>query len=313
MLEIIKNDFKIDFVKYFIPCLIFSFITVAGSLVGTFTSMNYGVDFRGGAEIQVKFGQKVSLDLLREHLSAKGFVGVMAQTMGNVEDNEYLIKVQADANQLNQVTQKIDTDLKQEFLSKGIEIRKIDIVGPKAGLQLRISGFLAMVWSILAIMIYVALRFELKFAPGVIIALVHDSCIVVGVYVVTQTPFTLQTVAAILAVIGYSVNDTVIIYDRIRENEIKYNHLSLKEQINLAINETLSRTIITSGATLLTSLGLLFFGGDAIRDFSLAMSVGIVAGTYSTIYIASPMTLFFDILEKRNKKKTTKNTTALQS
>lgn len=313
MLEIIKNDFKIDFVKYFIPCIMVSAIVVGASLIGTLTRMNYGVDFRGGAEIQLKFAEKISLDELRSHLSKKGFEGVGAQTMGSEGDNEYLIKVQADEKSLNQVTQKIDVDLKQEFLSKGIEVRKIDIVGPKAGLSLRISGFLAMAWSILAIMVYIALRFDIKFAPGAIVALVHDTSIVLGVYVVTQTAFTLQTVAAILAVIGYSVNDTVIIYDRIRENEGKYGHLPLGEQINLATNETLSRTIITAGATLLTALGLLFFGGEAIRDFSLAMTVGIVAGTYSTIYIASPITLFFDTLDKRGKKNTSKDTRALQS
>lgn len=302
MLQIIRNDFKIDFVRYFLPCIIFSSILVTVSLIGGATKMNYGVDFRGGAEIQVKFNQTVALDSLRSHLSMKGFEGVVAQTIGEEKDNEYLIKVQADESNLNQITQKIDVDLKESFNDQGVEIRKIDIVGPKAGAELRISGLLAMAWAILAIMVYVSLRFDLKFAPGAIIALIHDSAIVIGFYVVTGTPFTLQTVAAILAVIGYSVNDTVIIYDRIRENETKYGGRPLKEQINLATNETLSRTIITAGATLLTALGLLFFGGEAIRDFSLAMSVGIVAGSYSSIYIASPITLFFDNLERKKKK-----------
>lgn len=302
MLQIIRNDFKIDFVRYFIPCIVISTLLVSLSLIGAATKMNYGVDFRGGAEIQVKFNQAVPLDALRSHLSKKGFEGVVAQTIGEAQDNEFLIKVQADENNLNQITQKIDGDLKQSFSEQGVEIRKIDIVGPKAGAELRTSGFLAMAWAILAIMIYIALRFDLKFAPGAIVALVHDSAIVLGFYVLTGTSFTLQTVAAILAVIGYSVNDTVIIYDRVRENETKYGDRSLNEQINLAINETLSRTIITAGATLLTALGLLFFGGEAIRDFSLAMSVGIVAGSYSTIYIASPITLFFDNLEKKKKK-----------
>src|SRR5690606_24846257 len=149
------------------------------------------------------------------------------------------------------------------------EIVKVDIVGPKAGAQLRLSGFQAMLWAVLAIMIYLALRFDMKFAPGAIVALFHDVIIVLGVYGLTGTEFTLSTVAAILAVIGYSVNDTVIIYDRIREHEEKSPGLPLVDHINRALNETLSRSVLTSGTTLSVSLAMFFLGGAALRDFFL--------------------------------------------
>lgn len=310
MLELIKNNKNVNYVKYFIPCGIISMILVILSWVGIFTKMNYGVDFRGGAEIQVRFNQAISINDLRQHMSSGGFGDVSVQTIGEASENELLLKVQAEEGQLNAITNKVDESLRSSYADKGVEIRKIDIVGPKAGAQLRLSGFLAMAWAILAIMVYVGLRFDFKFAPGAIIALIHDASIVCGVYVITGTPFTLQTVAAILAVIGYSVNDTVIVYDRIRENELKSPGLSLPEQINKATNETMSRTIITSGTTLLTAMALLFFGGEAIRDFSLAMSVGIITGTYSTIYIATPITVLF---EKILGKDQSKNSTLSQS
>ncbi len=296
MMELIKADKNYNFVGLFIPCALISSLLVGLSLIGAFTKMNYGVDFRGGAEIQAKFGQAVTMENLRATMSASGFGDVSIQTIGDASQNEVLVKVQAEESELNAVTQKVDQTLKEKYASQGVEIRKIDIVGPKAGAQLRLSGFLAMFWAILAIMVYVGLRFDFKFAPGAIIALIHDVAVVLGVYVVTGTPFTLQTVAALLAVIGYSINDTVVIYDRIRENEQKYPGLDLKAKINKAVNETLPRTILTSGLTLMSCVSLLAFGGEAIRDFSLAMTVGVISGCYSTIYIATPITILFEKL-----------------
>ena len=288
------NNFKIDFVSKFGMTAIISVILVGVSLFGLFSRMNYGVDFRGGAEVQVKFSKNVPLENLRGSLKEKGFKGAVVQSIGEASNHEYLVKIQGDETNLNQVTENITKALNSSFASQGVDVRKVDIVGPKAGKQLRISGFQAMLWALIAIMIYIGLRFDFKYSPGAITALFHDVSIILGVFAFTGTEFTLQTVAALLAVIGYSVNDTVVVYDRVREHEEKYSGVPLKDHINNAINETLSRTLLTSGTTLFVSLTMYFFGGLAIRDFFLAISLGVIIGTYSSIFVAAPVTLFFD-------------------
>ncbi len=294
MFEIIKSDTKIDFTGKFTFTSIFSAIVVLVSLYFAIFHMRYGVDFRGGAEIQIKFNKQVPLGDLRKALKDNGFKGASVQTIGELEENEVLVKAQAKEGQLNEVAERIKNMLKTRFAAEGATIRKVDIVGPKAGAELRISGFESMLWAMLAIMVYVGLRFEFKYSPGAIIALFHDVSIILGVFAITGTDFTLQTVAAILAVIGYSVNDTVIVYDRVREHEQKYAGVSLAENINSAINDTLSRTILTSGTTLFVSVAMFLFGGAAIKDFFMAISLGVLVGTYSSIFIAAPITLFFN-------------------
>ncbi|OFZ38562.1 MAG: protein-export membrane protein SecF [Bdellovibrionales bacterium RIFOXYD12_FULL_39_22] len=294
MFEILKPGMKIDFTSKMIYTSSISAILVILSLIGIFTSMNYGVDFRGGAEIQTKFKTKVSIDGLRKTMDVAQFKGVSVQTIGEAKDNEFLVKVQADNSNLNEISQKISEALISAYAAQGVEIRKVDIVGPKAGAELRNSGFLAIFWALMAILIYVGIRFDFKYAPGAVIALFHDVVIVLGIFSLTGTEFTLQIVAAVLAIVGYSVNDTVIIYDRIREHEAQYPGLDIKTHINNAASETLSRTIITSGATLLSCLGMYFLGGIAIRDFFFAMSLGIIVGTYSSIYVAAAVTIAFE-------------------
>ena len=295
MMEVIKSDTKIHFSKHYTITTIVSITLVIISLVGLFTQMKYGVDFRGGAEVQVQFKESINLNELRKTLKEEGFK-VQAQQIGESSDHEYLLKVAADEENLNAVTDKVSQALMTDYASAGVEIRKVDIVGPKAGKELRFSGFQAMLWALIAIMVYIGLRFDFKYSPGAIIALFHDVTIILGVFAFTGTEFTLQTVAALLAVIGYSVNDTVIVYDRVREHEQKFSHLPLKLQIDNAINETLSRTFLTSGTTLFISAVMFFFGGLAIRDFFLAISLGVIIGTYSSIYIAAPVTLIFQKL-----------------
>jgi len=298
MFQIIKHNTNIDFVSKFGVTSILSIVLVIASLFGIFTKMNYGVDFRGGAEIQTKFQKDISLNDLRKSLKASGFKGISVQTIGEAADHEFLIKVQGDETNLNSITDNVNKTLKTKFSDAGVDVRKVDIVGPKAGAQLRISGFQAMLWALIAIMIYIGLRFDFKYSPGAIFALLHDVTIILGIFAFTGTEFTLQTVAALLAVIGYSVNDTVIVYDRVREHEEKYAGVSLGQHINNAVNETLSRTVLTSGTTLFISLTMLFFGGLAIRDFFMAITLGVVIGTYSSICVAAPVTLFFDKMKK---------------
>lgn len=303
MIELIKHGTDFDFVgkiKYVATATIVLFVV---SLYGIFTHMNYGVDFRGGAEIQTKFEKTVSLEQLRTALGHGGFKGVSVQTIGEDKDNSLLIKVQAEEGQLNLITKNITETLHSEFTDNKVEIQKVDIVGPKAGKELRFSAIQAMMWAILSIMIYLAVRFDFRYAPGAIVSLLHDVVVVAGIIAFTGNEFSLQTVAALLAIIGYSVNDTVIVYDRIREHEERDKTIPLAKHINDAINDTLSRTIITSGATLLVSASMYFLGGAAIKDFFFAMSIGIIFGTYSSVYVAAAMTLFADNFMKKSEAK----------
>ncbi len=301
MMEIIKANTKIKFSNHYMVTGLISLTLVAISLFGLFTKMNYGVDFRGGAEIQVKFEKAIDLALVRKTLKEEGFK-VQAQKIGDPQDHEFLLKVAATEANLNEVTDRVSRVLKKDFSNDGIDIRKVDIVGPKAGKELRLSGFQAMLWALIAIMVYIGLRFDFKYSPGAIVALFHDVSIILGIFAFTGTEFTLQTVAALLAVIGYSVNDTVIVYDRVREHEQKFAHLNLKEQIDNAINETLSRTILTSGTTLFISATMYFFGGLAIKDFFFAITLGVIIGTYSSIYVAAPVTLLFQRFTDKGDK-----------
>ncbi len=305
MFEIIRSGTKFDFVSTFKFTSIISVIFVLFSLFLVITRMQYGVDFRGGAEIQVKFKDSVNLTSLRKALSVSGMKGTQVQTIGELDENEVLIKVQSQGVDLNKLAEDVKESLNRNFDDSNFEIRKIDIVGPKAGAQLRFSGFLAMFWAIITIMVYIGLRFNFKYSPGAIVALIHDVSIIMGIFALLNIEFTLQTVAALLAVIGYSVNDTVIVYDRVREHEDKYAGVPLSIHINNAINETLSRTILTSGTTLFISLSMYFFGGVAIKDFFLAMTIGIIVGTYSSISVAAPVTLFLSKFVDDESKKAT--------
>lgn len=299
--EIIKNP-KYNFIKSFKVTVPLSIVLVVGSIWLAATRMQYGVDFRGGAELQIKFTETTDLNVVRDSLTKSGFGNAVVQQIGDVSENEYLVKVSGDETNLNQITDEVSAALTKDFPAEKMEIRKIDIVGPKAGEQLRISGIQAMFWALLAIMIYVGLRFEFKYAPGAIVALFHDVAIVLGVYAATGTEFTLQTVAAILAVIGYSVNDTVVIYDRVREFE-NMDARTLPQIINEALNDTLSRTLLTSATTLFVSLTMFYTGGPAVHDFFLAMTVGVVVGSYSSLFIAAPVALFFDRFTRSSSAK----------
>ncbi len=291
---------QIDYVGKFKIAGIFSLLLVVGTIVLYFTKgLNYGVDFRGGVEIQVKFNKDVSLGELRSLLEEKK-VATQLQSIGDESQHEFLLKLESDKGDLNAISNNLTGVLSEKFGEGSFEILKNDIVGPKAGAQLRISAFKAISWAILAIMIYLALRFDYKFAPGAIAALLHDVVIIIGAFIITQKEFSLQIVAALLAIIGYSVNDTVVIYDRVREIEAAHPELNSFDVMNRALNETMSRTIITSMTVLGVSLVMLFMGGSVIHDFFFAMTVGVILGVYSTIYIALPMTVFADKFSKKN-------------
>ncbi len=290
------KKYNVDFTGKFIFAVPLSLGLVAISLFLFFSKgLNYGVDFRGGAEVQVHFKETVNLEDLRGALEKAGFSSSSVQSIGGeVQKNSFLIKVNAEEKDLNAVTDKITDLLTSQFAQAGAEIDKTDIVGPKAGEQLRISGFQAMAWALLMIMIYIALRFDYKYSPGAIVALIHDVLIIVGVFALMDKEFSLQIVGALLAVIGYSVNDTVVVYDRVREHEEKSPGKTLKEKINTALNETLSRTFLTSFTTFLVAAVMYAMGGAGIEDFFFAICLGVIIGTYSSLFVAAPTILFFD-------------------
>lgn len=195
---------------------------------------------------------------------------------------------------------KVTASLKAGMAGTEFEVRRIDYVGPQVGQQLRNKGIMALLWAMLAILIYVAFRFDLKFGPGALLAMLHDVVMVAGYFLVTRREFNLTSIAVLLTIIGYSINDTIVIYDRIREEMVKYKGKPLPEIINIAVNDTLARTILTSGVTALSLIGLLIYGVGEIFDFAAAMLVGIVVGTYSSVYIASPLVIWLD--ERQHEK-----------
>ncbi len=249
---------------------------------------NFGIDFAGGIAIEVRTDKKLDLAETRQILGKLDLGEVMLQNFGS--DLDLSIRIGASKeNDSAKTVEKVKETLKKRFKNYNFDYRKIDFVGPQVGRSLIESGIIATVLSFLAIMTYVWFRFEWFFGVGVFIALLHDLILAIGFMSVTRLDFNLSTIAAILTILGYSVNDSVVIYDRIRENTRKYKSKNLSELIDLSVNETLSRTILTVVTTLLATLSLVLFGGEALRSFSLLVFFGIIAGTYSSIFVSAPI------------------------
>lgn len=296
MFMLIKPHTNYDFMatrKYWVSL---SWIAVAISLVLFFTKgLNYGIDFTGGVEINVRFNDpKVNSQEIRTLMKQVEAGDVQVQQFSDSKNNEYLIRVEGTDTQLSKITKDIQDKLESKYAKGSYEIRKIDVVGPKVGKELKFSGIYSLLYAMIGIFIYIAIRFDYKFAPGAVVATLHDVIIIIGVFAVTRYQFTLSTVAAVLTIAGYSVNDTVIVYDRIRETMEKQRGSSFEAIINRAVNDTLSRTILTSVVTMLVVVMLLVFGGATLWDFSFALTVGIVVGTYSSIFVASPIVLWME-------------------
>lgn len=251
--------------------------------------LNFGIDFTGGTVIEVHYDKAVPLGEVRNALHKHGFPSAQVTNIGTARD--VMIRV---APRPAKDRSKVGDEVVQ-LLSTGkgdnVTLRKVDFVGPTVGKQLRQNGALALLYTVIAILIYVALRFEYRFAFGAVIALVHDIVITVGVFAITQLQFNLTVLAALLALLGYSLNDTIVVFDRVRENFRKMRKGSPAHVINAAVTQTLSRTIITSLTVVLVLLSLFFFGGSVIHNFSLAMLIGVIFGTYSSVYVASALAL----------------------
>jgi preprotein translocase subunit SecF len=253
---------------------------------------NFGIDFIGGISIEVRTDQEPDLTAMREVLSNLDIGEVVLQNFGTSHDLSIRVGVSSEEDLMQNIA-LIKQTLQDKF-SYNFDYRKVDFVGPQVGNQMIRSGTMAMILSFLGIMLYIWIRFEWHFGMGVLVALCHDVIISLGFMSITSYDFNLSTIAAILTVIGYSVNDSVVIYDRIRENLRKYSRKEMNEIINLSINETLSRTTITALTTLLANLALILLGGEAIRSFSVLVFFGIFVGTYSSIFISAPLLTLFN-------------------
>ena len=370
--DIVPHGTKFDFVgKRHIAVVLSLVVNLAVILwsIPAIHGLNFGVDFAGGTEMEVKFAQAVDAGDIRKGVEALGFTDASVQTYGATTENTYLIRVgrvalMTDADvqrvveavkkaglpltsssfnaefgdkidlqfatpptvaQLRQVVEsagvrvrevreeqgitagsksfaiitqgirdQIERDLGARFGEAKPEVRRVEYVGPAVGRELRNQGFKAIIYAMALIVVYVGLRFDFKFAPGVIIALIHDAVVTLGYFAFSGREFNLTSIAVILTVVGYSVNDTVVVYDRIRETLAKYKGKTLAEIVNISINDVLGRTFLTSFATALSLVGLLVYGVGTIFDFSMAMLFGIISGTYSTWFIAAPMTIWLE-------------------
>ena len=288
MFELIRPGTQIDFVGKRKLWMGLSILAILVTSVLLFVKgLNYGIDFTGGAEVQVRTPASWDIGKLRTEMEGAGLKNLKVQQIGESGLHQFLLKTQGDENSLNQTSQVVESAFLKTLQKGEFEIQRVDVVGPAAGSSLRMSGFLSMVYALFCILFWVTFRFDSRYSPGAILALFHDTMITLGVFIVTQKQFDLQILAALLALIGYSNNDTIIVFDRVRETAEAHPNLSIEQAVNRAINETLGRTILTSLCTFLTVFALWVFGGKVIEDFAFTLMVGIVVGTYSSIFIAS--------------------------
>ena len=276
------------------PAMLLSVSLIVISVIALVTrGLNFGIDFTGGYVVEAGFEQAAKLDDLREHFASSNLGEAIVQNFGT--STEVLVRL---APQENLSGADVNTEVKRLLDSAGqgaIDLRRVEFVGPQVGEELREQGGLAVLIALAFIVVYIWLRFEKKFSVGAVAALVHDVMITLGIFAITQIEFDLSVLAAILAVIGYSLNDTIVVFDRIRENFRLVRKSTAEQVMNISINQTLSRTIITSFTTLLVLLALFILGGETIRSFAIALIIGVVVGTYSSIYVASSSVLALGI------------------
>ncbi len=266
--------------------IIFSISTLA------YQGLNLGIDFTGGTLVEVGYPEAVNLDKLRQSFSDSEFNDVAIQYFGSAKEILIRVPPQQGLNSADVSSKLLDLLSSNNFSA---EMRRVEFVGPQVGEELREDGGLAMLYALLCIMVYVAFRFQMRFSVGAVTALAHDVIITLGFFSITRFNFDLTILAALLAVIGYSLNDTIVVFDRVRENFRKIRDKTATEVFNISLNQTLSRTLMTSFTTLLVLIALFLLGGEIIHGFSMALIFGVLIGTYSSIYIASPVTLTLGI------------------
>ena len=295
---------NINFVSKFKKANFISIIIFVLSIILiSFKGLNYGIDFKGGTLIELRTETSIETSLIRESLRTMNLGDVNVKKFGKKGD--YLIKVEQKNSNNSSLIPEIKKTL-SDYLNTEVDFRRVENVGPKVSSELLQSSVIAITLALAAMLFYIWVRFEWQFSVGSIIALFHDVTITLGIFSLLSLEINLSIIAAVLTIVGYSMNDTVVIYDRIRENLLKYNKISISDIANLSINETLARTIITSVTTLLALFSIYILGGEILRGFSFAMILGVIIGTYSSIFVASPILKFFKVsyktLEKEEEK-----------
>jgi preprotein translocase subunit SecF len=303
-MELIPHSTRIDFIgkkKFTLWVSTVAILISIGSIL-FHGGLRYGVDFSGGLLVEIKFSKPVDISEVRAATDTIGLKDAVVQKFGG--ENEFLIRVEKTTGDLEAISKSIQTSLQEQFKDRPLEIRRVELVGPKVGKDLKTKAMWAVALAFLAILIYVAFRFhEFAYGLGGIVALFHDIMITFGAVSVFNIEFSLNVLAVILTIIGFSINDTIVIFDRVRENIKKMRKEDLVTIFNVSINETLGRTILTSGTVMLVVLILFFFAGEVIHDFTIAMIVGLITGTYSTVYIASPVVLFWEQRISKGKRR----------
>lgn len=285
-MQFLKEKTQFNFMGKRKIAALFSAMLIIASVTSLFTQgLNFGIDFTGGTMIELAYQEEADLNKIRAMLEAANYDRAVVQNFGSIYDVLIRLPVVETAN-MAELSNNVVAMLQVQH-DTAIDIRRVEFVGPQVGEELTEQGSLAMLYALIGILIYVSLRFEYRFAIGSVVALVHDVIITLGFFSILQLDFDLTVLAAILAIIGYSLNDTIVVFDRIRETFLRMRKGGSEEIVNLALNDTLSRTIVTSLTTLLVVMSLFVFGGEVIHDFAIALLFGIVIGTYSSIYIAS--------------------------
>jgi preprotein translocase subunit SecF len=305
MFQLIRPGTNIDFVGYRFYAVTASLVVILLGIVSLFVrGVNYGIDFAGGTLVHVKFHQPVSINDIRSALDTISAKDVSVQDFGGGGSNEFIVRMlESDPELKVGLPQQISKTLSERFAGKSeFEVLRVETVGPRVGGDLRQRAVLAVLAATVVMGVYIAVRFEPRFGIGAAVALMHDVMVAVGALSFTRMEFDLTTVAALLTIVGYSVNDTVIVSDRIRENMRKNRREPLASVMNRSINETLSRTILTGGTVLLVVLALYFLGGEIIHGFAFTLLIGVVVGTYSSIYVASPIVLYMDFKPRARSK-----------
>jgi preprotein translocase subunit SecF len=295
----------ISFNKFYNQFNILSLLLVIVSLtLLTFKGLNFGIDFKGGTLIELRSTDtKINVSSLRDNLKQMNLGDISVKKFGNNQD--YLIKIENTDNKKD-IVEAIKSNLDQSF-GNDFKFRRVENVGPKVSSELLKSGIIAISVSLAAMLIYIWIRFEWQFSLGAILALFHDVIVTLGLFSLLSLEINLSIIAAVLTIVGYSMNDTVVIFDRVRENLRKYSDIKIFELTNISINETLSRTLITSITTLLALLSIFFFGGEVLKGFSLAMIFGVIFGTYSSIYIANTVLVRLRVTQKTILREEDKN------
>ena len=299
---------NIQFLKVHLIGFIFSIILVLASIFSFFYSgLNFGIDFKGGTLIEIETDENVGIANIRSTLQNLSLGDIQIQEFGSKNDILIRVEQQVGGDKAQQNVLEIVKNALNENLNSEINYRRTEVVGPKVSGELIQAGSMAIIAAVFAMLLYIWFRFEWQFSLGAVVALIHDVILTIGIFCLTQLEFNLPIIAAILTIVGYSMNDTVVVYDRIRENLRKHRSFSIENLLNLSINDTLSRTVMTSVTTLLALLSLYIFGGSVIKGFTFAMIWGVLVGTYSSIFIAAPLLKYFDV------KRDWTNTSAVDS